>query len=65
MQSGKVGVRSAILGKPPEACVSHCCSHNLNLSIVQYTNNQVINGIIEQYKALQIHLKLLQKEKVF
>ena len=57
MQSGKVGVRSAILDKPPEACVSHYCSHNLNLSIVQYTNIQVINNIIEQYKALQIYFR--------
>ena len=65
MESEKVGVRSVILEKSPKACVTHCFSHNLNLSIAQCANIQVINNIIEQYKALQIYFQTSPKRKSF
>ena len=65
MQSEKIGVSSVILDKSPKACVTHCCCHNLNLSIAQCANFQIINNIIEQYKARRSIFKLLQQEKVF
>ena len=55
MQSEKVGVISVILVKSPKACVTHYCFHNLNLSVAQCANIQVINNIIEQYKAKQMN----------
>ena len=52
-----------ILDKSPKACVTHCRSHNLNLSIAHCANIQVINNIIEQYKALQIYFQTSPKRK--
>ena len=58
MQSEEVGVSSFIIGKSPKACIIYCCSHNINLSILQCPN-KVINNLIEQYKALQVYFQSL------
>ena len=47
MKLEKVGVSGIILEKSPNACVTHCCAHNLNLSLAQCSNIQVINNIVE------------------
>ena len=53
------------LDKSPKACVNHCCSHNLNLSIAQCANIQVINNVVEKYKASQNYFQTSQKIKSF
>ena len=65
MQSEKVGVCSVILDKSPKGCVNHCCSHNLSLSIAQCANIQVINNVVERYKASQNYFQTSQKIKSF
>ena len=63
MQSENVAASSLILSKSTKACITHCCYHNLNLSIVQCANIQVINKITEQYKTLQIYFQTSPKRK--
>ena len=63
MQSEKVGVSSVILDKSPKAIVTHCWSYDLNLTIAQCADIQVINNIIEQHKALQIYFQTSLQRK--
>ena len=63
MKSEKVGVSTVIPDKSPKACVTHCWSHNLHLSIARCTNIEVINNIIEQYRILQIYIQTSSKRK--
>ena len=65
MQSRKKGVASAIWREAPNSVVTHCCSHNLNLSLAASCNLDVIDDILEVYKSITIHFNSSpQKEKL-
>ena len=55
MQSKKKGVASAILRKALNSIVTHCCSHNLNLSVTASCNLAIIDNVLEVYKSITIH----------
>ena len=47
MQSKKKGVASVILREAPNSIVTHCCSHNLNLSLAASCNLAIIDNVLE------------------
>ena len=51
MQSQKKGVASYISKESPSAIVTHCCSHNLNLSLATSCKIPIIDNITKTYKA--------------
>ena len=54
MQSQKKGAASFILKESPRAVVTHCCSHNLNLSLSSSCKEPIIDNILETYKSIVI-----------
>ena len=54
MQSQKKGVVPYVLKESPKAIVTHCCSHNLNLSLASSCKHQEIGNILKTYKAITI-----------
>ena len=63
MQSKKKGVDSVILRKASNSIVTHCCSHNLNLSIDASCNLAIIDKVLEVYKSITIHFNLSPKKR--
>ena len=51
---------SYVLKESPKAIVTHCCSHNLNLSLVSSCKNPEIDNVLKTYKAITIFLSALQ-----
>ena len=51
----KKGVTSVILREAPNSIVTHCCSHNLNLSLATSCNLAIIDNVLEVYKSIAIH----------
>ena len=49
MQSQKKGAASYVLKESPKAIVTHCCSHNLNLSLTISCKNPEIDNVLKTY----------------
>ena len=65
MQSQKKGAASFIVKESPRAVVTHCCSHNLNLSLSSSCKELITDNILETYKSIVIFSTPLRKEKVY
>ena len=63
MQSQKKGAASYIWKESPSAIVTHCCSHNLNLSLATSCKIPVIDNITEMYKAVTIFFNTSPKRE--
>ena len=63
LQSEKKGVASFILKESENAVVTHCCMHNLNLSISGSVRIQLIGNAIESYKNSIFFFKLSPKKE--
>ena len=55
MQSEKSGTASWILTETNKAITTHCCSHNLNLSLASTCKLPIVDNVLEKYKSLQIY----------
>ena len=58
----KKGVTSVILREAPNSIVTHCCSHNLNLSLVASCDLTIIDNVLEVYKSIAIHFSSSPKK---
>ena len=63
MQSLRKGVASYILKESPNAIVTHCSSHNLNLSIATTSKIPIIDNILEVYKGITIFFNTSPKRE--
>ena len=63
IQSQKKGAASFILKESPRAVVTHCCSHNLNLSLSSYCKEPIIDNILETYKSIVIFFNTSPKRE--
>ena len=63
MQSKKKGVASVILLEAQNSIVTHCFSHNLNLSLAASCNLAIIDNILEAYKSITIHFNSSPKKE--
>ena len=63
MQSQKKGAASYISKESPSAIVTHCCSHNLNLSLATSCKIPIIDNITETYKAVTIFFNTSPKRE--
>ena len=54
MLSLKKVAASYVLKESPKAIVTHCCSHNLNLSLASSCKHPEIDNILKIYKAITI-----------
>ena len=63
MQSKKKGADSVILRKASNSIVTHCCSHNLNLSIDASCNLAIIDKVLEVDKSITIHFNSSPKKR--
>ena len=63
MQSLRKGVASYILKESPNAIVTHCSSHNLNLSIATTSKIPIIDNILEVYKGMTIFFNTSPKRE--
>ena len=63
MQSKKKGVASVILREAPNSIVTHCCSHNLNLSLASSYNLAIVDNILEVYKSITIQCSSSPKKE--
>ena len=63
MQSQKKGAASYISKELPSAIVTHCCSHNLNLSLATWYKIPIIDNIKETYKAVTIFFNTSPKRE--
>ena len=63
MQSQKKGAAAFVLKESPTAIVTHCCSHNLNLSLAGSCKNPEIDNILETYKAVIIFFNTSPKRE--
>ena len=63
MQSLKKGVASYILKESPKAVVTHCSSHNLNLSLASTSKIPIIDNILETYKCILIYFNTSPKRE--
>ena len=64
MQSQKKAAASFILKESPPAVVTHCCSHNLNLSLSSPCKERIIDNILETYKSIVIFFNTSPKREV-
>ena len=55
MQLQKKDFASVILREAPNSIVTHCYSHDLNLSLAASCNLAIIDNILEVYKSITIH----------
>ena len=65
MQSQKKGASSYFLKESPKAIVTHCCSHNLNLSLASSCKHSGIDNIWKTYKAITIFLTAVQNGRIY
>ena len=63
MQSQKKGAASYISKESLSAIVTHCCSHNLNLSLTTSCKIPIIDNITETYKAVKIFFSTSSKRE--
>ena len=63
MQSQKKGAASYISKESPSTIVTHCCSHNLNLSLATSCKILIIDNITETYKAVTIFFNTSPKRE--
>ena len=63
MQSQKKGTASFILKESPNAVVTHCCSHNLNLSLASSCKIPIIDNVLETYKSIIIFFNTSPKRE--
>ena len=63
MQSQKKGTASYVLQESPKAIVTHCCSHNLNLSLASSCKMPIVNNILETYKSVMLHFNMSPKRE--
>ena len=63
MQSEKKGVASFISKESENAPVTHCNTHNLNLSISASAKIQLVDNVIESYKSTTFFFKLSPKKE--
>ena len=63
LQSEKKGVASFILKELENVVITHCCMHNLNLSIYGSVRIQLIDSAIESYKNSIFIFKLSPKKE--
>ena len=63
LQSEKKGVASFFLKESENTVVTHCCMHNLNLSISASARIQLIDNVIESYKNTTFFFKLSPKKE--
>ena len=54
MQPERVGAASYVLNGSPQAVVTHCCMHNLNLTLASSCNFLLAQNIFEQYKNITL-----------
>ena len=54
MQSQKKGAASCVLKESPKAIVTHCSSHNMNLSLASSYKHPEVENILKTYKAITI-----------
>lgn len=64
MQSQKKETVNFILNESPCSVVSHCCSHNLNLSLTSSSIKPVIGNVLETYKSIAIFFSTSPKREV-
>ena len=65
MQSQKSGTVASILRESNKAITTHCCSHNLNLSLASTCKLPLVDNVLEKYKSLQIYFNSsLKREKL-
>lgn len=63
MLSDRKGVASIILQQAPKAKITHCCSHNLNLSLAKASKIESIDRILDQQKAVQLYFNASPKRE--
>ena len=63
MQSEKSGTASWMLRESNKAITTHCCSHNLNLSLASTCKLPVVDKVLEKYKSLQIYFNSSPKRE--
>ena len=63
MQSEKSGTGSWILRESNKVITTHCCSHNLNLSLASTCKLPVVDKVLEKYKSLQIYFNSSPKRE--
>ena len=63
MQSQKKGPASFILKESLRAVITHCCSHNLNLSLSSSCKEPIIHNILETYKSIIIFFNTSPKRE--
>ena len=63
MQSQKKGAASYISKESPSVIVTHCCNHNLNLSLATSCKIPIIDNITETYKAVTIFFNTSPKRE--
>ena len=63
MQSQKKVAASYISKESPSAIATHCCSHNLNLSLATSCKIPIIDNITEKYKAVEIFFNTSSKRE--
>ena len=49
--------------EPNKAITTHCCSHNLNLSLASTCKLPVVDNVLEKYKILQIYFNSSPKRE--
>ena len=63
MQSERVGAASYVLKESPQAVVTHCCMHNLNLTLASSCNFLLAQNILEQYKNITLFFNYSPKRE--
>ena len=63
MQSKNKGVATVILREAPNSIITHCCSHNLSLSLAASCNVSLIDIILEVYTSITIHFNSSPKKE--
>ena len=56
------GVAKFILNESPHAAVTHCCSHNLNLSVASSWKEPIIDNVLETYRSITIFFNTSPKK---
>ena len=73
MQSKKNGVASVILREVLNSIVTHCCSHNFdlslaascNLAIIDITYKNISYNVLEVHKSITIHFNSSPKKRSY
>ena len=63
MESEKSGTASWILREYNKAITTHCCSHNLDLSLASTCKLPIVDNVLEKCKRLQIYFNSSPKQE--